>query len=561
MNSVLFITFDVKKDDYPEMSYSVASLIAVLKKSNVKTGHYPVDIQRANEEKASTESLTFKITNSLKNNLDYFKKFSFLAIGLTSWSTEYCKSLLEMLDDYNGKVIMGGYEITSMSRDALFRIFPRADYFIKGYAEKALKNIIVDKVLPTDKIIQEKIDAVDLESPYLTGVINIFSKKIYWETKRGCQYKCGFCEWGNLITQNLEIDLTRLEQEIKLFSQYSIDEINILDGTFNSGRNYLALLKLLLEIEDVKITFQARFENLLTPKGREFLEICHENRHRIHLEFGLQTIHEEEMQTIGRENDLKKVEKALNLLNNMKLDYEVSLIYAIPGQTVESFIDSIEFLITRGCKTIKAFPLMIPKNSKMEERRIEMGVIDAKNKYNVKSVGGSYSFSFEQREDMDVIANKLNNGQINTDISTISNDYFPEKEFDCIKITPYQWEIVSFDDSSDKWGDLYGIIDNYIKLTQRDIQREDPRQYAFALGSVYSRDQKYSKDLIREILAGEFTFKLGNWEIPDLSTVKDKIVVDLLKKVNPDIKPKKYRCKVRVSISRNFYGYREIEFI
>jgi hypothetical protein len=456
---------------------------------------------------------------------------------------------------------MGGYEVTSMSSDALFRMFPRADYFIKGYAEKALKNIIVDKVLPTDKVIQEKIAVADLVSPYLTGVINIFSKKIYWETKRGCQYKCGFCEWGNLITQNLEIDLTRLEAEIKLFSQSSIDEINILDGTFNSGHNYLALLKILLELEDVKITFQARFENLLTPKGEEFLKICHENRHRIHLEFGLQTIHEEEMLTIGRKNDLKKVEEALNLLKEMKLDYEVSIIYAIPGQTVESFIDSIEFLITRGCKTIRAFPLMIPKNSKMEEKRIEMGVIDAKNQYNVKSVGGSYSFPFEQREDMDVIAHNLNNGKLFTDIEALGHEYVPENDFGCSQVTPYQWEVISLNDSTDKWENFHEIIDNYIKLTQRDIQREDPRQYAIALGSVYSRDQKYSKDLIREILAGEFTFKLENWEVPDLRNIQDKIIVDLLKKVNPNIKPKRYLCKVRVTKSCNIYGYRELEDI
>jgi radical SAM superfamily enzyme YgiQ (UPF0313 family) len=320
MNDILFITFDVKKDEYPAMPYSVAVLIAALKKAKQKVGHYSIDVQHALEEKDSDESLTAKITEYMHGNLKYFQKFRFIAISLTSWSIEYVHSLLKLLIDYNGRIILGGYEVTSMSEDMLRATFPGADFFIKGYAEKALTKLVVENEQPKNNIIQEEIEDSDLASPYLRGVINVFSRKIHWETKRGCPYNCGFCEWGNSTKKIIDIDKKRLIFEIETFRDTCIDEINILDGTFNYGKNYLEIFKELLSLGNVKLTCQARFENLFLADGKEFMELCIKNRHKIHLEFGLQTIHEKEMQTIGRKNNISKVEDALKILKENKID-------------------------------------------------------------------------------------------------------------------------------------------------------------------------------------------------------------------------------------------------
>ncbi|MBK6965072.1 MAG: radical SAM protein [Bacteroidales bacterium] len=129
---------------------------------------------------------------------------------------------------------------------------------------------------------------------------------MYWETKRGCPYKCGFCEWGNAIVKVMELPKDRLLNEIELFKESTVSEINILDGTFNWGKNYLFYFAELLKSTTLKITCQVRFESLLTKHGNEFFELVKSNRDRIHLEFGLQTIHPEEMKTISRINDLDK---------------------------------------------------------------------------------------------------------------------------------------------------------------------------------------------------------------------------------------------------------------
>jgi radical SAM superfamily enzyme YgiQ (UPF0313 family) len=365
--SIIFISFDIRKDDYPAMNYSIASLIASLKNKKIKVGHYSFDLQHALQEKEYNQSITKPVTDKILNNLDYFKSFDYIALGLTSWTIEYCDFLLKNLLDYQGKVILGGYEVTAIPNDVLIKYLPRADYFIKGYAEKALKKIILSKKKPQSKVLNYPVTMFDLSSPYLKGVINIYSKKIHWETKRGCPYKCGFCEWGNAARMSVKsgkssknkivhISLFRLNREMKLFRKSAVAEINILDGTFNFGPFYLAILYRLLKITNARINCQARFELLVSNSGKKFINICHEHRERIHLEFGLQSIYENECKEIDRPYNKKKTLEALLLLKRFKISYETSIIYAIPGQTVTTLIDTIEFLINCGCKKIRSYP-------------------------------------------------------------------------------------------------------------------------------------------------------------------------------------------------------------
>ena len=312
--------------------------------------------------------------------------------------------MIDLLTDYNGKIILGGYEITATANSVLETEYPKADYFVKGYAERALVNLMKGEYSDSQRILQESLAEIDLASPYLTGVLNLFTRKIYWETKRGCRFSCGFCEWGNAEKILIEFDKNRLFREIDLIRDSSVEEINILDATFNFGRNYLEILKYLLFNTELKITFQARFETLLGSVAEEFLALATEYKSRIHMEFGLQTIHVNEMNVIGRVNNMDKIEQGLLKLNKSGISYEVSIIYAIPGQTVESLIDTIEFLVVNGCKKIRAYPLQIPRNSELERKRLEYEITEVTDNLNVRSVLSSKSFSKENRYDMDNIA-------------------------------------------------------------------------------------------------------------------------------------------------------------
>ncbi len=421
---IVLVSFDFPKSDYDSRSYSISSILASLKKHGVSASHYCININQVSEERLlkGKEDWYISIDDCMHEKIDaaidYLVKFKFIAIGVARWSKDYAKYLVDKLrkSGFQGKIICGSYEITATDDKDLVKKFGDADYFIKGYAEKPLVKLINDKCCSSKKVIFEDLDSEYLASPYQEGIIPLYSRKIYWETKRGCKFSCGFCEWGNREHKDaIDIDEEVLRKDIELFSKSNIDEINILDGTFNIGNCYLDYLKDLLKKTDCKITFQARFEVV----NDEFLNLCEENNDRVHLEFGLQTIHKNEMKQIGRKNLMKKVRCCMKELNKRQISYEVSIIYAIPGQTIDSFIDTIEFLKINGCKKIRAFPLQIPNNYKNKD---SVGELQA-DIYNVESVANSCSFTKFDRGCMDIIAEHLNGtSELKPVIGTIGKD-------------------------------------------------------------------------------------------------------------------------------------------
>jgi len=549
---ILLITFDSYRSDYPMLTYSVGSLIAAMKHYNISVSHYPINVQQYLN--ISNENITTAVSKNISESISFFKKFDFIAIGVTRWSIEHTYSILELLHDYQGKVILGGYEITAIKGEDLVIEFPRVDFFIKGYAEKAMVKLIKNEYQNPPKVIKEELDLKYLFSPYSSGVINVLSRKIYWETKRGCSFACGFCEWGNANIGMVVLNQERLEKDIDIFSKTNIEEINILDGTFNIKNNYKELLEHLLKKTDAVITFQARFEAL----NDDFLLFCSENKKRLHLEFGLQTIHENEMEVIGRKNNIELITKRLNELNSLGIDYEVSIIYAIPGQTLETFIDTIEFLRIHNCKKIMAFPLQIPRNSELEEKRDEYKITFQRDNLNVHTVASSISFSVENRADMDRISESLN----------MNNQLFPIEDSNKQKIknTKFQYEIKSKYLLENIHLFCKLIENQYITPTMSDISaRYNHAEFLILLGESFELSTKSEKERLetcylysigkkcfefKNIHKKSKPFDIGNGVMSDFNCNKQN-----------DLKPTKFFCKLVLGESGNVYIFRKVEVL
>ena len=92
-----------------------------------------------------------------------------------------------------------------------------------------------------------------------------------------------------------------------------------------------------------------------------FLDLAQEINQtgRAVLEFGLQTIHKNEQYYIQRPNNMTKIKATLQDIQERKIETEVSLVFGLPGQTINSFKESIDFCKNYNVPTIYAFPLML----------------------------------------------------------------------------------------------------------------------------------------------------------------------------------------------------------
>jgi coproporphyrinogen III oxidase-like Fe-S oxidoreductase len=159
------------------------------------------------------------------------------------------------------------------------------------------------------------------------------------------------------------MQLEKAFSELALFKQKEIKRINVLDPIFNMGSQYIEIMKEIdrLQFTNTNFTYQSKIELLTKKGGSEFLDLIEKTN--AHLELGLQTIIPEEYEVIERKNNTKIIEEQLEVLNNRNISYEVSLIYGLPNQTIDSFKRSIEFVQNKGCKKITAWPLMLLKGT------------------------------------------------------------------------------------------------------------------------------------------------------------------------------------------------------
>lgn len=135
-----------------------------------------------------------------------------------------------------------------------------------------------------------------------------------------------------------------------------------------------------------KLALQTRIE-MINTEFMNKIEKLNEQGARIILECGIQTVINEEMKIIRRLNNLKKIEQISRCLRQRNIEFEVSLIFGLPSQTLDSFKRSVEFCIEKiRPNKIDAWPLMILRGTEL---------YDKKKLYGLKEELVSESFDFD----------------------------------------------------------------------------------------------------------------------------------------------------------------------
>lgn len=404
MNKLLLISFDLVKDGECD-SFAIGSLLSSLKSDKHYGENFEVQWHPFNLHSIEHFNLKYCLNSSLFNlNLS---QFSHIAISCYVWSNEIVNPLIDKLfeNGFHGKIILGGYEISYSNEDELKIIYPNANYLIKGYAEKPLLDIVNNH--SKEGVVSDSIDFSTLPSPYLNNTLTVSKniEKLRWETKRGCPFKCKFCAHRNLTGKNVNYhSMEKAFAELALFKEYNVGKVNVLDPVFNIGQDYIEIID-----EAYRIGSNSKFSLQVRPElvNDKFLNSI--SNLNVCLEFGIQTLKEKENRFIKRGNNYEKIFNTLKKVKERKINFEISLIYGLPFQTVSTFSQSVEALINFGCSSITAFPLMLLKGTELYELKNEMEFREIPlGKYNIPTVIESNTFSEKEWWQMYELALQLN---------------------------------------------------------------------------------------------------------------------------------------------------------
>ena len=373
---VLLVSTNFCRHDEERTPYGVSCLVNAFRQgqNNGTIDTFAYDLNGDFNENLGKFSISYEKTAALIAKKIIESSCNIAAFSVFAWSDVLFKKTMAILGSCQKRpiIVMGGPMVCG-GLETLKKEYPFADFFIESYGEKVFENLgeyLSRAEKSGNPLIKDLPVFEKLTSPYLSGLIPMTEgMTVRMELRRGCLFNCSFCRHRNPEQKVFCVGCMETHrQELMLFKVAKVRKINVLDPYFNDGRAgfkgiSLEFLKLLKELKiTADVSLQIRPETLTD----EYLDIA-ETMPNIIFEIGVQSLDEKVMSEINRGGcgTKEKVLEKLKEVAKRGIRTEITLIYGLPYQTVESFRNDVNLLITSGFSKITAFPLQIYRGTEM----------------------------------------------------------------------------------------------------------------------------------------------------------------------------------------------------
>lgn len=289
--------------------------------------------------------LTLKQTFSEALEIIYTKAPDVLCLSVYIWNVEYLKSLVPEVRKLLPQTIIvaGGPEITynKAAADVL-----RPDFLIKGYGEKAFRELAAGGFQSEERITQgEQILLQDLPFPYTESDKTLLQgKMIYYEASRGCACKCIYCLSGREDKFD-SLPVERICADIDKLLLLKPKVIKFVDRSFNQNRQWARAIWQYVIGLDTTVPFHFEVHpDWLEQEDFDILSISPQGR--IQLEIGIQSIHPDTLKLICRPSVWSRVKISLEALReHTHVPLHTDLIVGLPGENRQQIIESINAVL------------------------------------------------------------------------------------------------------------------------------------------------------------------------------------------------------------------------
>jgi len=296
-------------------------------------------------------------------------------VGFTtySWNAERTAHFVGRLQEAGIPSIIGGPEVTAdnpwLSAEAGS---PPAVACEGEVAFPTLLRTYPD--LPKGVVVGRAPDLAKVPSPYLTGVLAPAPDGSVWlETLRGCPFRCDYCTYGKRRARVRRFPGPWLAEHLDWARARGAREVYLMDPSFNVRPDWEAVLQTLeqgnrggalaFHTELVAERLRPGDATRLAAAG---LRSC---------EVGLQSADARVLAAVGRPWRREDWVRGVRELLGAGVAVSVGLIVGLPGDTLEGFTRSLEFVLVEAPGAdIQVFPLALLPGSRLRERAPELGL-------------------------------------------------------------------------------------------------------------------------------------------------------------------------------------------
>lgn len=210
-----------------------------------------------------------------------------------------------------------------------------------------------------------------LESPWLSGALAPVAGGVLWEVARGCPFYCSFCYDAKGMAGVRPLPMPRLTKELEHFARSGVEQVWVLDSTFNAPvqRGYQLLQLLAKTAPQLHYHLEAKAE-FIDAKTIDLL-----SQISCSVQLGLQTTNDEVLAGLNRKINPTRFWAGVKLLANSGLTFGLDLIYGLPGDSHDGFLSSLDKTLGYRPNQIDIFPLAVLPGTELYKQKEQRQLI------------------------------------------------------------------------------------------------------------------------------------------------------------------------------------------
>lgn len=212
--------------------------------------------------------------------------------------------------------------------------------------------------------------------PFLYDNLQDFEHKIiYYETSRGCPFRCSYCL--SSIDKRVRLrNLDTVKKELQFFLDKKVPQVKLIDRTFNCNHRHAMEIWQYIKEHDNGIT-NFHFEVAADIMNEEELLLLSEMRPGLlQLEIGVQTTNWNTLKEINRSADISHIARIVDCIHDKRnIHVHLDLIAGLPLEGYESFIKSFNDVYAMKPEQLQLGFLKVLKGTQIWEKADAYGIV------------------------------------------------------------------------------------------------------------------------------------------------------------------------------------------
>ena len=198
---------------------------------------------------------------------------------------------------------------------------------------------------------------------------------IYYESSRGCPYRCSYC-LSSIDKRVCLRDIETVKRELQFFLDRRVKQVKFVDRTFNCDHAHAMAIWQYLYDHDNGVT-NFHFEISADILREEEIALLSRLRPgQVQLEIGVQSTNPETIRAINRTMDVERLERIVEAIRNAhNIHLHLDLIAGLPYEDYDSFVRSFNRVYEMRPEQLQLGFLKVLKGSPMEGKVGEYGIV------------------------------------------------------------------------------------------------------------------------------------------------------------------------------------------